>query len=183
MAAILRNVRTVGNLVASVRNTIPRLSTAAFVHHNGGSKHLHSQRQALQSSVLKVNGLHNIGFLTGSLTLTNLVWSTCMSWTALPLSQWVAFLFLTVQFKTCVFGKPRENISIDSRNQPTWPCTGATWSSLCVGTELVSMMFGNHSVRIFRCCCKVVPKTARLASQSDSAVLTGEDPWRLVDNQ
>ncbi|KAK7112508.1 acyl carrier protein, mitochondrial-like isoform X2 [Littorina saxatilis] len=53
MAAILRNVRTVGNLVASVRNTIPRLSTAAFVHHNGGSKHLHSQRQALQSSVLK----------------------------------------------------------------------------------------------------------------------------------
>merc|ERR1712087_370846 len=53
MAAILRNVRTVGHLAASVRSTIPRLSVAAFVHHNGGSKHLHNQRQTLKPSVLK----------------------------------------------------------------------------------------------------------------------------------
>ena len=53
MAAILRNVRTVGNVFTAVRNTLPRLSTAAFVHHNGRSKHLRSQSQMPQPPVLK----------------------------------------------------------------------------------------------------------------------------------
>ena len=64
MAALLRNVRMVGSVFTAVRNTLPRLSTVAYVRHNGRSKHLRSQRQMPQPSVLKVKVQGNACWVT-----------------------------------------------------------------------------------------------------------------------
>ncbi|XP_076441541.1 acyl carrier protein, mitochondrial-like [Babylonia areolata] len=53
MAAVLRNARSVGNLVASVRIAVPRLCTAALLHHNESVKYMHKQSAVLQPSLLK----------------------------------------------------------------------------------------------------------------------------------
>ncbi|KAL8566589.1 hypothetical protein ACOMHN_054811 [Nucella lapillus] len=53
MAALLRNARSVGNLVASVRTSVPRLCTVALLHYN--AKYMHVQNPVSQPSLLKVN--------------------------------------------------------------------------------------------------------------------------------
>eukprot|EP00745_Piridium_sociabile_P012912 TRINITY_DN19512_c0_g1_i1.p1 TRINITY_DN19512_c0_g1~~TRINITY_DN19512_c0_g1_i1.p1 ORF type:complete len:168 (+),score=30.07 TRINITY_DN19512_c0_g1_i1:49-504(+) len=55
MAAVLKNVRSVGNLIASVRTALPRLCTAALLHQNGSAKYLHQQGPVLQPSLLKTH--------------------------------------------------------------------------------------------------------------------------------
>ncbi|XP_076459158.1 acyl carrier protein-like [Babylonia areolata] len=53
MAAVLRNVKTFGSLVASVRKSCTRLTAVALVHQNGDARHLHASRHALKSPSLK----------------------------------------------------------------------------------------------------------------------------------
>merc|ERR1711963_30908 len=53
MAAILKNVRAVSNLVASVRNTIPRLGSVALLHDENTARFLHSHSRTSHPTVLK----------------------------------------------------------------------------------------------------------------------------------
>ncbi|KAL8616867.1 hypothetical protein ACOMHN_041786 [Nucella lapillus] len=53
MAAVLRNVRSLGNLVVSVRSTFTRLSSVALIRHNGETKYLHTSRHASKLPLLQ----------------------------------------------------------------------------------------------------------------------------------
>ncbi|KAK7507827.1 hypothetical protein BaRGS_00000792 [Batillaria attramentaria] len=55
MAAILRNVRTVGNLASvSIRSTLPRLTAAALVHNSDRIRQMHTHRWAPQPCHVKL---------------------------------------------------------------------------------------------------------------------------------
>merc|ERR1711894_92624 len=53
MAAILKNVRAVSNLVASVRSTVPRLGSVALLHNDNTARLLHSQSRTSHPTALK----------------------------------------------------------------------------------------------------------------------------------
>eukprot|EP00745_Piridium_sociabile_P008453 TRINITY_DN157143_c0_g1_i1.p1 TRINITY_DN157143_c0_g1~~TRINITY_DN157143_c0_g1_i1.p1 ORF type:complete len:160 (-),score=22.75 TRINITY_DN157143_c0_g1_i1:507-959(-) len=55
MAAVLRNVKTFGSLVASARNSFLRLGTVALVHQNGDTRHLQTSSYTSKVPLLKAH--------------------------------------------------------------------------------------------------------------------------------